>query len=319
MAAPSDTALGRSIAAYVAARRSQGYKFVTGGEVLGRLDRLASETGLAEGGLSRELVEAFVAPVPGEAARTRGVRVSAVRCLGSWLASRGEPAYVVPKGAASGVAKYGSKPRLLTEGEVARLLSAADSMAPRPQAPLRHLVMPALFRTVYACGLRISEALNLAVDDVDLAGGVIYVRGAKFNKDRAVPMSDALSERLRGYSPGTLAGRPGFSAFFPSPFGFYEHSSAGLVFRTLLQAAGIPHYDDGPTVHSLRHSFACHRLARWAAAGEDVGALLPYLSAYMGHEGLLGTERYLRLTAEMRPDLRGRIEKSCSWMIPGAV
>lgn len=90
MAAPSDTALGRSIAAYVAARRSQGYKFVTGGEVLGRLDRLASETGLAEGGLSRELVEAFVAPVPGEAARTRDVRVSAVRCLGSWLASRGE-------------------------------------------------------------------------------------------------------------------------------------------------------------------------------------------------------------------------------------
>lgn len=58
---------------------------------------------------------------------------------------------------------------------------------------------------------------------------------------------------------------------------------------------------------------------RWAREGEPVNANLPFLSAYLGHEGVEGTERYLRLTAEMLPDLRGAIEGSLSWVIPEAV
>jgi hypothetical protein len=55
---------------------------------------------------------------------------------------------------------------------------------------------------------------------------------------------------------------------------------------------------------------------RWAREGAPVNASLPFLSAYLGHEG---TERYLRLTAEMLPDLRGAIEGKPSWVIPGVV
>jgi integrase/recombinase XerD len=49
---------------------------------------------------------------------------------------------------------------------------------------LRHLVMPVLFRTIYACGLRLSEARLLRPDDVDTDAGVLQVRGAKGGKDR---------------------------------------------------------------------------------------------------------------------------------------
>ena len=66
-----------------------------------------------------------------------------------------------------------------------------------------------------------------------------------------------------------------------------------------------------------RHSFACHRIMRWAREGTDVNAMLPVLSAYLGHEGLRGTERYLRLTAEMMPELREAVER-LSWVIPGS-
>ena len=67
----------------------------------------------------------------------------------------------------------------------------------------------------------------------------------------------------------------------------------------------------------LRHSFACHRIMRWAAEGEDVNSLLPVLAAYLGHSDLRGTERYVRLTAEMMPELRDKIERELSWIIPG--
>ncbi len=57
--------------------------------------------------------------------------------------------------------------------------------------------MPLLFRMLYGCGLRISEALNLKVRDVDMDAGVLTIWDGKFNKDRLVPLSDELLDRCR--------------------------------------------------------------------------------------------------------------------------
>lgn len=314
------SALGPKIAAYVAARRTEGCKFATGADQIALLDRYASAVGWDSDQLGRELVEGFVLPRPGERPRTREMRASAVRCFGRHLAIRGEDAYVLPPYNSS-IGKYYFVPRLLTEEEVGRLFEAADSMAFSPQSPLRHIVVPMLLRVTHCCGLRISEATGLLVSDVDLDGGVLTVRNAKFNKDRRVPMSPSLAHRCRSYAAAVhRAGRSG-APFYPSPRGGCYHggNTMGPVFRALLAAAGIEHHDDGPTLHSLRHSFAVHRLARWADEGVDVNAMLPYLSAYMGHEGLLGTERYLRLTSEMLPALRGLVDSASSDVIPGVV
>ena len=312
--------LGPAMERYVAARRAQGCKFVTGRNVMLLLDSYAVDAGWDSEDLGRELVEGFVAPRPGEAPRTRELRASTVRCFGAWLTTMGRCAYVLPRGIVPGSGKYASRPRLLTKEEVGRLLLAAESMGFRPTSPQRHIVMPMLLRTVYCCGLRISEACNLNVRDVDLKNGTIAIIGTKFNKDRTIPVSPDLSARLRDYSARmALGGKAPSSPFFPSPFGHYERSTVGTVFRSLLAEAGIPHYDDGPTLHSLRHSFAVHRLASWMEQGEDVAALLPYLSAYMGHEGLEGTERYLRMTVEMHPALRRAAEAVGSGIIPGAI
>ncbi len=80
--------------------------------------------------------------------------------------------------------------------------------------PVRHLVMPVLFRTIYACGLRCSEARLLRVEDVDINTGVLQVRDAKGGKDRQLPVSEPLRERLAGYH-AKLAGQPGCEWFFP--------------------------------------------------------------------------------------------------------
>ena len=307
--------LAPSIEGCVAAKRAQGYKYVSGERDLGRIDAFAVEVGWSSPALGRELVEAFIAPRPGERPGTTGLRQSSARTLGSWMVLHGLEAYVLPR---TPPMRYSFEPTLLTEDEVRALLAAADSMAYRPQSPLRHVVLPALLRTLYACGMRIGEALSLEVRDVDLSRGVITVRDevAKFNKGRLLPMSGALSERLAAY--GEAMGTRGPTApMFPSPRGLYRPQSVGDIFRSLLVAAGIPHTDDGPTLHSLRHSFACHRIMRWAREGTNVNAMLPFLASYLGHASLEGTERYLRLTAEMMPELREAVER-LSWVIPGS-
>jgi integrase len=55
----------------------------------------------------------------------------------------------------------------------------------------------------------------------------------------------------------------------------------------------------GPRPYDLRHTFAVHRLTRWYRARADLHARLPWLSAYMGHVNLLGTETYLTATPEL--------------------
>ena len=72
----------------------------------------------------------------------------------------------------------------------------------------------------------------------------------------------------------------------------------------------------GPRVHDLRHVFAVHCLKRWVVEGVDLTAALPYLSTYLGHTGLKGTQRYLRLTAELYPEIVSTVEAKFGEIIP---
>lgn len=316
MAWELSSALAGKIAGYADAMRAMGRRCDTEMVRLRELDRLACEMGWESEALGRELVEAYVTPRPWESPRTVHGRRSTVRCLGRWLLRHGDEAYVLPVGGGPRIAPY--TPVVMSEDEVRRLIAAADAMPENSRSPLRHLVFPALFRTIYACGMRVTEARTLSVGDVDLAAGTVTIRpeNAKLRKGRVLPMSAALTGRLDEYV-GRLGVRGPSAPLFPSPRGIYAQQTVGRTFRGLLAAAGIPHTDAGPTVHSLRHSFACHRIMHWAREGKDVDALLPILSAYLGHEGITCTEIYLRLTAEMMPDLRDAIEDRLSWVIPG--
>ena len=89
-----------------------------------------------------------------------------VRELARWLGRRGVPAYVLPGGALPRPARY--VPHIYTDQELAALFAQTDRCHYDSQVPFRHLVMPVLFRTIYACGLRASEARLLRFGDVDV-------------------------------------------------------------------------------------------------------------------------------------------------------
>ncbi|WP_327116142.1 tyrosine-type recombinase/integrase [Nocardia sp. NBC_01730] len=163
-------------------------------------------------------VEAWIA-----AARRRGVTpatlhglAAPVRELARWLGRRGVAAYVLPPGVLPRPARY--VPHIYTDQELAALFTQTDRCHYDSQVPFRHLVMPVLFRTIYACGLRASEARLLLFGDVDLEVGVLTIRDGKGGKDRQGPVSAA---RATGWPTTTPAspGAPAGTGCSPAPPG----------------------------------------------------------------------------------------------------
>ena len=263
-------------------------------------------------------VEAWVA-----SARRRGVTpatlqglAAPVRELARWLGRRGVEAYVLPAGVLARPARY--VPHIYTDQELAALFAETDRCHYCPEVPFRHLVMPVLFRTLYACGLRCSEARLLRPEDVDIDAGVLQIRDAKGGKDRQVPVTEPLRVRLADYL-AQLAGRPGSDWFFPGRAGLpLTLGNVEKNFRRFLWQARISHggRGRGPRVHDLRHTFAVNNLRFWFAQGENVSALLPVLQTYMGHASLSDTAYYLRLTAESYPDITARVQHAIGDVVP---
>lgn len=179
--------------------------------------------------------------------------------------------------------------------------------------------MPVLFRLLYGCGLRLSEALKLRVQHVDLKDGILSVMDGKFNKDRLVPMSENCLTRCRTYAQRVHPLSNEQAYFFPSPSG--AQITTGNVYknyRRFLWQAGISHggWGKGPRLHDMRHTHCVHCLRRWVLQGEDLAAYLPVLKTYMGHYSFQDTAHYLRLTAELYPDITAKTERSFSDIIP---
>jgi integrase len=207
---------------------------------------------------------------------------------------------------------------MLTDEELRKFFRAADTLEPTARSPLRHLVMPEIFRLLYGCGFRVNEVLKLRVRDVDLDQGVITVRQGKFRKDRLVPPALSLVNRLRTYA-AYFENRPLDAICFPAPAGgSFRIWTVYRWFRELLVRCGIPHAGrgKGPRIHDFRHVFALHTLRRWYRDGADLDAKLPLLATYLGHQHLAGTQRYLHLTAEIFPEITARSQAAFGDVIP---
>jgi hypothetical protein len=187
-------------------------------------------------------------------------------------------------------------PVVLSVEEVAQLLEAAR--------PGRERM---LLQTAYACGLRISELLNLQVTDIDSARMVVNVRQGKGAKDRQVPLSSRLLGELRRW--WSMHRRKPW--LFP---GCVERTwdrpmQATCVQRLCQKVVARAKLKKKATMHTLRHSYATHLLE----AGVDVVTLQKLL----GHTSLATTARYLHLSRRQManlPDLLGMPVSRARWL-----
>jgi integrase/recombinase XerD len=163
--------------------------------------------------------------------------------------------------------------------------------------------MRALILILYCTGLRFGEAIRLEMQDVDLHRRLFRIRESK-GRTRLVPFRADLARELREYRKqrDQIAPMAPCAAFLVRPDGkaFSIKGASGII-RGMLRRLGFkPHPGrTGPRPYDLRHTYAVHRLVSWHRAGVDVHAKFPWLSAYLGHENILGTEVYLHATTEL--------------------
>ena len=306
---------------YITEKRAVGYKFEAGAKMLKRFDSFVCKNHATATDLTKQMVIEWTARMPHQSLATQSGRISSLRGLAEYMNRVGYSAYVYPRAMVT-VDRYAYIPYIFTNDELKRIFEVCDHYPASDFTPNRHLVLPLLLRMLYGCGLRVSEAVSLTLEDVDLNKGSLYIRNAKFNKERILPMADSLTNRCREYCTIVHADRTGNRFFFPSPYGgHYSEATVYDLFRGILQHARISHLGRGrgPRIHDFRHVYAINCLKQWVLEGKDLNNCLPYLSAYLGHEDLRGSQRYLRLTADLYPDITSKIEKACSYIIPEVI
>jgi integrase/recombinase XerD len=298
-------------------KRSLGYKYISSARLLYRFDQFCLTYGCDDAVITQPLVHAWIQKTSNESLTTLQKRASVLRQLALYMARLGIQSYVLRKNALSKAPDY--VPYIFSDQEIAALLQQADACHYCAEVPLRHHIMPLLFRLLYGCGLRVSEALNLRIQDVDLHAGILTIIDGKFNKDRLVPMSPENTQRCCDYVKVVhLFSNSGDYLFPGSDRQALTKGNVYKNFRRFLWQARISHggRGKGPRLHDTRHTFSVHCLRQWVLQGKDLAAYLPILKTYLGHDSFRDTARYLRLTAELYPDITAKMEQAFGHVVP---
>lgn len=302
---------------HVELKQAVGYKYDIDAHILKRFDRFTVEQYSDATALTKEIVLDWCRKKIYEAQKNQRARASTIRQFGKYMDSLGVAAYILPKRYYPTEEKY--VPYIYTIDELSKFFTQTDRCHYICKCPHRHLIMPVIFRMIYMCGLRASEARLLKVADVDLENGVLTIHQSKNDNSRLIPMSDCLTERCRIFSATVHPYPVAEDYYFPALKGkpmplknIYQN------FRRFLWQAGISHHGrgKGPRVHDFRHTYAVHCLKKWVEQDKDLTAYLPMLKTYMGHDSFTETAYYLRMTADVFPNIILKIETQYPELIP---
>lgn len=233
-------------------------------------------------------------------------RLKQLRSFTRWL-QQFEPRTEVPDDAIFGRLPERQAPHIYSTEEIVDLLAAARRLG--PSSSLRGIVYETLFGLIACTGLRISEALTLRNEDVDLTCSMLTIHQTKFAKSRQVPIHRSALKALRRYR--SRRDLSGVSAQEHAPFFFGTRGRrSGLplgerqvhrVFAQLRQRLGWGNRGThhAPRIHDLRHTFVVHRIMQWHAQGVDIDQAMLSLSTYVGHAMVTNTYWYLSAVPEL--------------------
>jgi integrase len=250
------------------------------------------------------------ATLPPDRHASWALRLTDVRGFARHIANIDPKTEVPPVGMLPGLKR--AKPYVYSDAEINALLAAALSLPPADG--LRRWTYHHLFGLIAVTGMRLSEAIGLQRDDVDLEAGVLTVRLTKFGKSRLLPLHPTTSAALRNYAQRRDAhcASPCAPHFFIAERGGpLLHQYVHRVFWRLSREIGLrrPGDHSGPRVHDFRHRFAIWTLLGWYREGTDVERMLPVLSTYLGHTCVRDTYWYLSACPELMQEAAQRLDR----------
>jgi integrase len=200
------------------------------------------------------------------------------------------------------------RPYILSEVEVARLLSHCDALPDNPaRSPLRWAGTRLAIILLYTTGIRRGELFRLKPQDYDAGNHTLLIQASKFHKSRLLPLPDDVAGEVDKHLQARRVAYP--SALVTEPLLWSPYSGDRAYTGTRLQSnlrilfdrAGIKKTDGRrPRVHDFRHGFAVNALIRWYRAGVDVQIKLPLLATWLGHVSIFSTYHYLHFVEDLR-------------------
>ena len=237
---------------------------------------------------------------------TQGRRIGTVRQFLIHLAERGFDV-VVPVSFVEAESDF--CPHIYSDDEKRKYFYEVDTFCSHHN-PYAALQYPVMFRLLYCCGTRINETLHIKKKDVDLEEGIIRLEETKNHTERYIVLGNDLHSLFKRYAEKCFY-------LIRDDDWIFRNSNGGLlqpteVFRhhkLFLQRAGIPFYGNqkGPRLHDWRHHFAVYSFKQLSDSGMDMYVALPVLSAYLGHKNIYATEKYIRLTQSLFPEITKKI------------
>lgn len=298
---------------FVEEKHNLGFDYKTEEYKLKQLDELIIKEKILEIKLTKDLIEKYIAKRSFEKKINSINRIGVARELAKFMIRKGYKAYVLPP-LPRGSYNREFVPYIFSDDELRRLFLSIDEWVKTPSLDGQYYNQrkkyPIILRILYSTGMRLNEVLSLRVKDIDFDKGTFTILKAKNQSERIIPIHENVLKILKNYINEEkiyLNDEYIFKGHFR-----HSHLSKSTVdqyFQKFLRMADIPHPKDGPRIHSFRHTFCVHRLKIWVTEGRDINSLFPYLCAYMGHADTRSTEYYLRLTADLYPDIVVKAEK----------
>ncbi len=288
------------VESYLKQRRQLGYLLVTEGQSLKQFALFAEQQHILPPlTLSHALAWANLAPSKSSIAIAR--RLSLLRTFFRYLKTIWPDTSVIPTKLV-GPTHRRLAPYIFSEAEIIQLMEAADTLV--PTSTLRPITIRTVIGLIAATGLRPGEAVRLKQHEVDLSNAQLTICHSKSWSHRYVPLASSTVYALLDYEKTRShhAVESESDAFFLlSETRALDIRSADYAFGLLRKKLGLVDLlsERNPRLYDLRHSFVCHRVLAWYEAGENVDALMPQLSRYLGHKKISDTYYYLSAIPEL--------------------
>lgn len=291
---------------FVVHKRMQGFDYTSQENRLKLFDRFLGHIDCSDGLLHREYFIDYLKTLSHLSLKTKDGRLGVTYQFSLFLNAFRPESHLVPRRLLPAFTRNTRFCRIPPE-QVYELMCAANEL--RPKGGIRAGCIRFLIGLLYTTGLRISEAINLNLGQVDLERGTLFIRRGKFGKDRLIALEPSTKEALEEW----LDLRSAYASNGPSapllvsalnkPLNRHQ---AERAFRRLCEQCGFQN-NPRARLHDLRHNFACQCLAQWQREGKDIHTLLPVLSTAMGHVNPCATQRYIHIDAATLLDASDKI------------
>ena len=306
------TTLRQAVQEYVQMRRDLGFKLHEAGKGLVDFMRFMEQHRASH--ITQALALAWAQQPPHAQPAHWAQRLTFVRGFARYRSAT-DPRTQIPALSLLPFRPKRARPYLYSNAEIRNLLRAALAVPCRyERGKLRPWVYYCLLGLLSVSGLRVGEARNLELQDVDLKAATLTIRGTKFGKTRLVPMHGStcsvLTEYIRRRNHHWWQ-RSVSPYLFVSSWGHQlDGADIRRTFYALSRQVGLrgPSDSHGPRLHDLRHRFATNTLVRWYRSNQDPERKLPLLSAYLGHVHVADTQWYLTGSPELMREAMRRLE-----------